>query len=118
MTRTSEVSRKTGETDVTLSVGLDGSGTGVRATGVGFLDHMLDLLARHGRLDLEVQVAGDLQTGSHHTVEELRTWFAEEGFDDPVTLPPARSGRLYDWAYRHDLIIGSGVNVVGTRRSS
>ena len=70
MSRTAEVSRKTGETDVSLSLGLDGSGAGTRRTGVGFLDHMLDLLARHGRLDLEVQVAGDLQTGSHHTVED------------------------------------------------
>ena len=70
MTRTAQVSRKTGETDVSLSIGLDGSGAGTRRTGVGFLDHMLDLLARHGRLDLEVQVAGDLQTGSHHTVED------------------------------------------------
>ena len=60
----------TGETDVRCSLGLDGSGAGTRATGVGFLDHMLDLLARHGRLDLEVQVTGDLQTGSHHTVED------------------------------------------------
>ena len=70
MSRTSEVSRKTGETDVSLSLGLDGSGAGTRRTGVGFLDHMLDLLARHGRLDLEVQVAGDLETGGHHTVED------------------------------------------------
>src|SRR5215218_5552019 len=52
---------------------------------------------------------------SHHTVDELRRWFAEEGFDDLAVLPPARSGRLYDWAYRHDLIIGSGVNVAGTK---
>ncbi len=65
-----QVSRKTGETDVSVSLGLDGTGAGARRTGVGFLDHMLDLLARHGRLDLEVQVAGDLQTGSHHTVED------------------------------------------------
>jgi SAM-dependent methyltransferase len=52
---------------------------------------------------------------SHHTVDELGRWFAEEGFDDLAVLPPARSGRLYDWAYRHDLIIGSGVNVAGTK---
>jgi imidazoleglycerol-phosphate dehydratase len=68
--RTAQISRTTGETDVSLDLGLDGSGTGSRATGVGFLDHMLDLLARHGRLDLEVSVTGDLQTGSHHTVED------------------------------------------------
>jgi imidazoleglycerol-phosphate dehydratase len=70
MTRSAEVNRKTGETDVSLTLGLDGSGAGTRRTGVGFLDHMLDLLARHGRLDLEVEVKGDLQTGSHHTVED------------------------------------------------
>ena len=70
MTRTAEIARQTKETDVRLTLGLDGDGAGTRSTGVGFLDHMLDLLARHGRLDLEVQVAGDLQTGSHHTVED------------------------------------------------
>jgi imidazoleglycerol-phosphate dehydratase len=68
--RTAEISRTTGETDVRLTLGLDGSGAGSRATGVGFLDHMLDLLARHGSLDLDVAVKGDLQTGSHHTVED------------------------------------------------
>jgi imidazoleglycerol-phosphate dehydratase len=70
MTRTAAVERKTGETDIHLSLTLDGSGAGKRDTGVGFLDHMLDLLARHGRLDLDVTVSGDLQTGSHHTVED------------------------------------------------
>ena len=70
MTRTAQITRKTAETDVSLTIGLDGSGTGTRATGVGFLDHMLDLVARHGRFDLEVAVTGDLQTGSHHTVED------------------------------------------------
>jgi len=54
---------------------------------------------------------------SHHTLEELRSWFTEEGFDDLIDLPPARSGRLYDWAYHHDLVIGSGVNVAGTKAS-
>jgi imidazoleglycerol-phosphate dehydratase len=70
VTRTATITRKTGETDVELTLGLDGGGRGTRATGVGFLDHMLDLLARHGRLDLDVQVSGDLRTGSHHTVED------------------------------------------------
>jgi imidazoleglycerol-phosphate dehydratase len=70
VTRTAEITRATGETDVSLTLGLDGVGAGTRATGVGFLDHMLDLLARHGRLDLDVAVTGDLQTGAHHTVED------------------------------------------------
>ena len=68
--RRAQISRRTGETDVSLSLSLDGDGSGRRATGVGFLDHMLDLLARHGRLDLEVTATGDLETGAHHTVED------------------------------------------------
>ena len=70
MTRTATIERKTGETNVRLSLALDGSGKGERSTGVGFLDHMLDLLARHGRIDLDVHVDGDLQTGAHHTTED------------------------------------------------
>jgi imidazoleglycerol-phosphate dehydratase len=70
MSREATIERKTAETDVRLTLGLDGSGAGTRDTGVGFLDHMLDLLARHGRLDLDVTVTGDLQTGAHHTAED------------------------------------------------
>jgi len=70
MTRTASIERRTAETDVSLSLSLEGTGAGTRATGVGFLDHMLDLLARHGHLDLEVKVTGDLQTGAHHTAED------------------------------------------------
>jgi imidazoleglycerol-phosphate dehydratase len=69
-TRSATVERATGETDVRLSLALDGTGKGTRETGVGFLDHMLDLLARHARMDLEVKVSGDLQTGAHHTAED------------------------------------------------
>jgi len=69
-TRTATIERATGETDIRLTLTLDGSGAGTRQTGVGFLDHMLDLLARHGRLDLDVAVTGDLQTGAHHTAED------------------------------------------------
>jgi imidazoleglycerol-phosphate dehydratase len=71
MTRTAEIDRKTKETGVQVSLGLDGDGAGTRDTGVGFLDHMLDLLARHGRLDLTVRAQGDLETGAHHTVEDV-----------------------------------------------
>jgi len=70
MSRSADISRRTNETDITLSLSLDGDGSGTRATGVGFFDHMLDAVARHGRLDLDVKVAGDLQTGPHHTVED------------------------------------------------
>jgi imidazoleglycerol-phosphate dehydratase len=68
--RSASIERRTGETDVRLSLTLEGSGAGTRETGVGFLDHMLDLLARHGRIDLDVNVSGDLQTGAHHTAED------------------------------------------------
>jgi SAM-dependent methyltransferase len=52
---------------------------------------------------------------SHHTLEELESWFLDEGFEGIDQLEPAKSGRIYDWSYRHNLIIGSGVNVAGTR---
>jgi imidazoleglycerol-phosphate dehydratase len=68
--RSATIERRTGETDVRLSLALDGTGAGTRETGVGFLDHMLDLLARHARIDLDVSVSGDLQTGAHHTAED------------------------------------------------
>src|SRR5437763_4766908 len=71
MTRSADIARQTKETDVRLTLALDGMGAGERRTGVGFLDHMLDLLARHGRLDLDVRASGDLETGAHHTVEDV-----------------------------------------------
>jgi imidazoleglycerol-phosphate dehydratase len=71
MTRSAEIDRRTGETDVTVRLSLSGRGEGERNTGVGFFDHMLDLLARHGALDLTVQARGDLHTGAHHTVEDV-----------------------------------------------
>ncbi len=77
MSRASEVIRTTKETDVRLTLALDGTGFGERRTGVGFFDHMLDLLARHGGLDLDVSVRGDLQTGAHHTVEDTGICFGQ-----------------------------------------
>ena len=70
MSRTAAIQRSTAETEVRLELSLEGAGAGTRQTGVGFLDHMLDLLARHGRIDLDVKVSGDLQTGAHHTAED------------------------------------------------
>ena len=71
MNRTAEVNRTTGETEISLRLRLDGTGQGERKTGVGFFDHMLDAVARHGRIDLDVEARGDLQTGAHHTVEDV-----------------------------------------------
>jgi imidazoleglycerol-phosphate dehydratase len=70
-TREAVVERKTGETDIFLRLRIDGAGESVVDTGIGFLDHMLTLLARHGHFDLEVKAVGDLQTGGHHTVEDV-----------------------------------------------
>jgi imidazoleglycerol-phosphate dehydratase len=70
VSRTSQIHRVTGETDVSLSLALDGDGDGARDTGVGYFDHLLDAVARHGGLDLDVRVQGDLETGPHHTVED------------------------------------------------
>jgi len=70
MSRTANRERKTGETEVRLALDLDG-GEASAATGIGFFDHMLDLLARHGRLGLRVEASGDLETGGHHTVEDV-----------------------------------------------
>jgi imidazoleglycerol-phosphate dehydratase len=75
--RSATIERRTGETDVRLSLALEGAGAGTRETGVGFLDHMLDLLARHGRIDLDVAVSGDLQTGAHHTAEDTAIVFGQ-----------------------------------------
>ncbi len=69
--RGAELSRKTAETDITLSLNLDGTGTSAIDTGCGFLDHMLTLFARHGRFDLEVVCKGDTQVDDHHTVEDI-----------------------------------------------
>ena len=71
MSRKASLSRATSETEIDLSLRLDGSGSGERRTGVGFFDHMLDALARHGGLDLDVDARGDLETGAHHTVEDV-----------------------------------------------
>ena len=68
--RTARVSRRTAETDVSVSIALDGTGKSSIATGVGFLDHMLELFARHALFDIEVTVAGDLHVDQHHTTED------------------------------------------------
>jgi imidazoleglycerol-phosphate dehydratase len=70
MSRSAEVSRKTRETQLRVRVDLDGTGRAQVGTGIGFFDHMLEALARHGLLDLEVECRGDLQVDGHHTVED------------------------------------------------
>jgi len=71
MARTASIHRKTGETDIQLSVDLDGAGIGKRSSGIGFLDHMLDLFAKHALIDLNVDARGDLHVDDHHTSEDI-----------------------------------------------
>lgn len=71
MTRRAEIARKTNETDVALTLLIDGKGVSKITTGIGFLDHMLTLFARHGMLNIDLNAAGDLDVDSHHTVEDI-----------------------------------------------
>ena len=71
MNRTAEVERKTAETHITVKVNLDGNGQSSLHTGIGFFDHMLDQIARHAMLDLDVRAVGDLHVDGHHTVEDV-----------------------------------------------
>ncbi len=71
MSRTASITRRTGETQIQLTVNLDGSGAGTRNSGIGFLDHMLDLLAKHALIDLDVEAQGDLHVDDHHTCEDI-----------------------------------------------
>jgi imidazoleglycerol-phosphate dehydratase len=69
--RTAEVSRNTAETRITVKINLDGTGKSHLATGIGFFDHMLDQIARHGLIDLDIQAVGDLHIDGHHLVEDV-----------------------------------------------
>ncbi len=71
MNRRAEVSRKTNETDVAISLDIDGKGNSCIKTGIGFFDHMLALFAKHGLMDLNVEAQGDLEVDAHHTVEDV-----------------------------------------------
>src|SRR5215471_17699691 len=77
MPRTASLQRKTAETEIDLSLDLDGSGKGEIQTGVGFFDHMLTLLSKHGLIDLAVKAKGDLHVDSHHTVEDVGICFGK-----------------------------------------
>lgn len=69
--RTSEIHRTTRETDISLSIDLDGTGAGAIETGIPFFDHMLTSFSRHGRIDLSIQATGDIEVDTHHTIEDI-----------------------------------------------
>ncbi len=75
--RRAEVRRDTSETKIRVAVNLDGSGAGRFATGIGFFDHMLDQIARHGLIDLDIEAQGDLHIDGHHTVEDVGITFGQ-----------------------------------------
>ena len=113
MSRSADISRATGETDVRLALDLDGAAPARGETGVGFFDHMLDAVARHGGFDLDVRVSGDLETGPHHTVEDTGLAFGaalDEALGDRagieryghavVPMDEARAGAAIDLSGR------------------
>src|SRR6185312_13539200 len=90
--RSAQVARRTAETDIDVRVVVDGTGRSAIATGIGFLDHMLDQVARHGLLDLDVEAKGDLHIDAHHTVEDI-------GITLKQALGAKRGIRRYGHAY-------------------
>ncbi|MGH8821000.1 MAG: imidazoleglycerol-phosphate dehydratase HisB [Rhodoferax sp.] len=94
--RIAEVSRKTAETQITVKLNLDGTGVSKLATGIGFFDHMLDQIARHGLIDLDIQAAGDLHIDGHHTVEDVGITFGQAVYK---AVGDKRGIRRYGHAY-------------------
>jgi imidazoleglycerol-phosphate dehydratase len=95
-TRTSQVQRKTRETDITVQLNLDGTGNYTVHTGLPFLDHMLELFARHSLIDLDLQATGDLAVDYHHTVEDIGLVLGQ-AIDE--ALGDRKGIRRYGWAY-------------------
>lgn len=95
-TRTGEVQRRTGETDIRVRLDLDGTGDAEIATGVPFLDHMLNLLARHARIDLLVRATGDTEVDDHHTTEDVGIVVGQALRE---SLGDKRGVARYGWAY-------------------
>jgi imidazoleglycerol-phosphate dehydratase len=94
--RRAEVVRRTAETQITVRVNLDGAGRATLATGIGFFDHMLDQIARHGMIDLDIQAQGDLHIDGHHTVEDVGITFGQAVYQ---AVGDKRGIRRYGHAY-------------------
>jgi imidazoleglycerol-phosphate dehydratase len=99
-TRKADVTRNTAETKIRVALDLDGSGAAKLSTGIGFFDHMLDQIARHGLIDLEIDAKGDLHIDGHHTVEDVGITFGHQGIRTCTATGagnrPARSRRESD----------------------
>ncbi|MES3002668.1 MAG: imidazoleglycerol-phosphate dehydratase HisB [Pseudomonadota bacterium] len=94
--RTAEVTRNTAETKITVRVDLDGTGQAKLSTGIGFFDHMLDQIARHGLIDLDIQAEGDLHIDGHHTVEDVGITFGQAVYQ---AIGDKKGIRRYGHAY-------------------
>ncbi len=94
--RESEVKRNTLETNISVRINLDGSGKSVISTGIGFFDHMLDQIARHGLIDLSIEAKGDLHIDGHHTVEDVGIALGQAFFE---AIGEKRGIRRYGHAY-------------------
>ena len=94
--RTAEVSRMTAETRITVKLNLDGTGVSRLSTGIGFFDHMLDQIARHGLIDLDIKAEGDLHIDGHHTVEDVGITFGQALYQ---AVGDKRGIRRYGHAY-------------------
>ena len=101
--RTATIKRKTKETDIEVSVNLDGAGVSSVATGIGFFDHMLDLLARHSRIDITVKADGDLHVDHHHTTEDVGIALGQavkQALGDSWPASPAMPASTCRWTRR------------------
>jgi imidazoleglycerol-phosphate dehydratase / histidinol-phosphatase len=119
--RTAEISRKTNETNIKIKLNLDGTGSSKISTGLAFFDHMLDQIARHGQMDLEVQVKGDLEVDEHHTIEDTAIALGEV-FSKPLetNLELNVMAFVFQWmiaSHRLQLILGAVTGLCGKPNS-
>ena len=94
MARTARIRRETGETRIELTIDLDGTGRADVATGVGFFDHMLTLLAKHSLIDLTVKAEGDLHVDAHHTVEDVGICYGQAAWRRRWATRPASAATV------------------------
>ena len=102
--RIAEVSRNTAETKITVKVNLDGTGKATLSTGIGFFDHMLDQIARHGLIDLDIHAVGDLHIDGHHTVEDVGITLGQAVLSRVVVDFSGRPGLVMNVPFKSGMI--------------